>query len=87
LAHNLDSVRLLHGVFLLFLLAYEGSSGFSFNGFQENTPFLFLQKSGRDLTRRPIIQLKVSMPNNEKIPQVCSQDHFLVRVIGSMKLP
>jgi hypothetical protein len=32
----------LHGVFLLFLTALQGSSGFCFNRFQEKTPFLFL---------------------------------------------
>jgi hypothetical protein len=48
LAHNLDRVRLLQGVFLLFLTAHGGSSGFSFNGFQENTPSLFLQESARE---------------------------------------
>ena len=39
-----------HGVFLLFLTARQGSSGFCLNGSQENTPFLFLQESGRNLT-------------------------------------
>src|SRR5579863_2560472 len=45
------SDTLPHGVFLMFLIACDGSSGFFFNGLQENTPFLFLQESGRDLEK------------------------------------
>ena len=44
LAYEPDDVRLLHGVFLLFPIARTAVPGF-FNGFEENTPFAFLQKS------------------------------------------
>jgi hypothetical protein len=45
--------RFLHGVMLLFPIARWGFSGFCLTGIQENTQFLLLQESGRDLATSP----------------------------------